>query len=76
MQLKQLLNNYSLGLANNGAALKELLLRESNLWNFQKMFGIYLVNQQLKAMDKYMDDSLYVQIRESYETSLRGTTSY
>ena len=29
-----------------------------------------------KAMDKYMDDSLYAQIRESYEASLRGTTSW
>jgi len=27
-------------------------------------------------MDKYMDDSLYAQIRESYEISLRGTTSW
>ena len=70
------LNNYSLGLANNGAALKRIVAQgvkimefPDNVWD---LFGESAVN----AMDKYMDDSLYAQIRESYETSLRGTTSW
>ena len=70
------LNNYSLGLANNGAALKRIVAQGVKLMEFPENVWDLFGESAVKAMDKYMDDSLYAQIRESYETSLRGTTSW
>ena len=70
------LNNYSLGLANNGAALKRIVAQGVKLMEFPENVWDLFGESAVKAMDKYMDDSLYAQIRESYEISLRGTTSW
>ena len=70
------LNNYSLGLANNAAALKRIVAQGVKIMEFPDDVWDLFADSASKAMDKYMDDSLYAQIRESYEASLRGTTSW
>ena len=68
--------NYTLGLANNAGALNRIISQGVKVMEFPDDVWDLFGDASVKAMDKYMDDPLYAQIRSSLNDSLKGTSSW
>ncbi|MEM1265790.1 MAG: TRAP transporter substrate-binding protein [Pseudomonadota bacterium] len=62
--------------SNNGAALSRIESAGVNISTFSDDIWEAFGSAAAQALDEFMDDPLYVQIRESFETSLRSTSSW
>ncbi|SFA79241.1 Tat (twin-arginine translocation) pathway signal sequence [Poseidonocella pacifica] len=62
--------------ANNGAALQRLQSGGTKLMSFPDDVWDAFGTASSKALDEYMDDSLYADIRESFEKSMRASASW
>ncbi|MEM9431105.1 MAG: TRAP transporter substrate-binding protein [Pseudomonadota bacterium] len=62
--------------SNNGAALTRIESAGVNISTFSDDIWEAFGSAAAQALDEFMDDPLYVQIRESFETSLRSTSSW
>ncbi|MDJ0627184.1 MAG: TRAP transporter substrate-binding protein [Rhodobacter sp.] len=61
---------------NNGAALQRIQSAGVNIVQFSDEIWDAFGTAAKQAMDAYMDDPLYVQIRESFETSMRSSSGW
>lgn len=68
--------NYSLGLANNAAALNRIIAQGVKVMEFPDDVWDLFGRASTEALDKYMGDPLYAQIRTSFNDSLASTSSW
>lgn len=66
----------TLGTANNGAALGRIEAQGVKLLEFSDDVWDLFGQASAQAMDKYMDDDLYAQIRESFELSMKNSSEW
>ncbi len=68
--------SHTQGIANNGAALKRIESQGVKLMSFSDDVWDLFGRASEQAMDAYMDDPIYAEIRTSFEESLRTSSEW